>query len=171
MTSEFKRPDNFIHQDDVEWREAAFGENYAFRGKSFTKPSGARELGCGLFVQKPGKRAFPQHYHLAIEEAVYVLKGEGVVVCNDREVPIRAGDYVSFPAGAEYAHQIWNNSDADLEYLCLSTMKDPDVAIYPKTGKVGIFAGFSHGRDPKDMTYCKFLYPQECDYWDGEEEQ
>ncbi len=164
-----KRPENFIHQDEVPWREMSFGDKYEFKGKSFTAPSGASELGCGLFVQKPGKKAFPQHYHLANEEAIYILKGQGVVIYADREVTIRAGDYVSFPKGEDHAHQIWNNSREDLEYLCLSTMKEPDIAVYPQTGKVGIFAGVAPGADPKGRTYFKFFYPEECDYWDGEE--
>ncbi len=162
------RPKNFVHQDDIGWREVSHGENYSIRNKSFTMPSGASELGCGLFVQKPGKRAFPKHYHLANEEAIYILRGQGMVIYADRNVPVRAGDYVSFPKGARHVHQIWNNGEEDLEYLCMSTMKEPDIAIYPETGKVGIFAGAAPGHNPKDMTYFKFFYPQECEYWDGE---
>ncbi len=162
------RPKNFVHQDDIPWREESFGDTYAAKGKSFTLPSGAQELGCGLFVQKPGKKAFPLHYHLAIEEAIYVLKGQGVVIYGDREVPIRAGDYVAFPVGEQHAHQILNNSDEDLEYLCFSTQKEPDVVVYPETGKVGIWAGVAGGGDTEKVTYRRIFYPEDCDYWDGE---
>ena len=89
---------------------------------------------------------------------------------GDREVPISKGDYAALPTGPAGAHGISNNSDAPLRYLCFSTMREPDVMVYPDSDKVGIFAGAAPG-GPKDRrTFSKFLRNDaEVGYYEGEE--
>lgn len=47
----------------------------------------------------PGKRAWPRRYHLANEEATFVLEGRGRLRIGEREVAISEGDYAALPAG------------------------------------------------------------------------
>jgi uncharacterized cupin superfamily protein len=56
---------------------------------------------------------------------------------------VRAGDYVAFPPGPP-AHQIMNRSQAPLRFLAMSTMLDPEIAVYPDSKKVGLL-GRRHG--------------------------
>ena len=80
----------------------------------------------------PGCRAWPYHYHLANEEAVYVLEGSGTLRIGGEEISISEGDYVALPARAQAAHQIVNDSEVVLRSLCFSTILESDVMIYPR---------------------------------------
>lgn len=71
-----------------------------------------------------------------------MLEGRGRLRLADGEHPIRAGDFIAAPAGGvETAHQIINDSDQLLTYLCVSTMIEPEVVQYPDSGKLGAIAG------------------------------
>ncbi len=57
-----------------------------------------------------------------------------------------------------------------LRYLCFSTMVEPDVTVYPDSGKVGIFGGAAPGGPKEKRTLSKFLRGDaEVGYYDGEE--
>jgi uncharacterized cupin superfamily protein len=112
---------------------------FAFRRKRLGAAAGGKGLGVSWFELQPGKKAFPSHFHLANDEAVFVLEGEGVLRLGDQEHRVRAGDYVAFNPGPP-AHQIINRSQAPLRFLAISTMNEPEVAVYPDSKKVGILA-------------------------------
>jgi len=112
---------------------------FVFKRKRLGAAVGAKGLGVSWFEIPPGKKAFPFHYHLANDEAVFVLEGEGVLRSGEEEAPLRAGDYVAFPPGPP-GHQIVNRSQAPLRYLAMSTMREPEVAVYPDSKKVGLLA-------------------------------
>ncbi len=136
-----ERHPNVTNADEIEWEAGMeHGTRFGSKTKHLATLSGGRSLGCSLYEVPPGKRAFPMHAHLANEEAIYILEGEGTMRIGEREVPVRAGDYVAFPTGAEHAHQLVNTSSAPVRYLCMSTMRGPEVALYPDSGKVGVRA-------------------------------
>jgi hypothetical protein len=86
-------------------------------------------------------------------------------------VTLRAGDYVTLPAGAAHAHRVLNESDADFIYLCLSTMEAPDVVLYPDSGKIGVFVGAAPGGRPERSTLKRYLDASaEIPYWRDEED-
>lgn len=58
----------------------------------------------------------PRHRH-RWEHEVYVLAGQGLVLAEDGQHRIRAGDAVLVPAGLE--HQFLNDGSAPLRFLCL----------------------------------------------------
>ena len=92
---------------------------------------GAQKLGYGLFTVSPGKAAFPLHAHTLNEELIYILDGEGTLRFGAETVAVRAGMFIACPGGPELTHQLVNTSDADLRYLCVSTMQYPDIVHYP----------------------------------------
>ena len=74
------------------------------------------------------------------------------------------------PARAQAAHQLVNDSGAVLRYLCFSTMVEPDVMVYPDSGKVGILGGAELGGPKETRTFSKFLRREaEVGYYEGEE--
>jgi uncharacterized cupin superfamily protein len=98
-----------------------------------------------------------------------VLEGSGTLRIGGEEIPISEGDYVALPARAQAAHQIVNNSGVVLRYLCFSTMVEPDVMIYPDSGKVGIFGGAAPGGPKEKRNFNKFLRSDaEVGYYEGE---
>lgn len=116
---------------------------FAFRRKRLGAAAGGKGIGASWFEIQPGKKAFPHHFHLANEEAVFVLEGEGVLRLGDEEHRLRAGDYVAFPPGPP-GHQIVNRGTVPLRYLALSTMREPEVAVYPDSKKIGVLSR-THG--------------------------
>ncbi len=160
---------NVVGDRDVEWSEHYHGEKFGYRRKSLGSAAGSERLGCSLYEVPPGRRAWPYHYHLANEEAIYVLEGSGMLRVGEEEAPVSQGDYVALPAGAEGAHQLINSSEAVLRYLCFSTMVEPDVMVYPDSEKVGIFGGAAPGGPKEKRTFSKFLRGDvEVGYYDGE---
>jgi uncharacterized cupin superfamily protein len=112
---------------------------FGFRRKRLGAAAGSKGLGASWFELQPGQKAFPLHFHLANDEAVFILEGEGTLRLGDEEHALRAGDFVAFVPGPP-GHQIVNRSNAPLRFLALSTMKEPEVAIYPDSKKVGVLA-------------------------------
>jgi uncharacterized cupin superfamily protein len=159
-----------VNENDLEWGEQSHGEKFGYRRKQLGSAAGGEKLGCSLYEISPGRRAWPYHYHLANEEAIYVLQGSGTLRIGGEEVRVSEGDYIALPARAEAAHQLINSSGAALRYLCFSTMIEPDVMVYPDSGKVGIFGGAAPGGPKEKRTLSRFLRGDaEVGYYDGEE--
>ena len=164
------RQPNVTNEDELRWSEHSHGEKFGYRRKSLSSATGGEKLGCSLYEVPPGRRAWPYHYHLANEEAIYVLHGSGTLRIGERECPLSRGDYVALPVGESGAHQIINTSDEALRYLCFSTMVEPDVMVYPDSDKIGLFAGSAPGGPKEKRTLSKFLRSDaEVGYYKGEE--
>ncbi len=158
-----------VNVAELDWVVQENGDTFRVERKQLGAKAQGQRLGCSLLRLGPGKRAWPKHYHLANEEAIFILKGSGLLRIGEREVPVRTGDYIALPVGAEFAHQLTNNGRESLEYLCMSTMIEPDVMGYPDSGKIGVAAGAAPGGDRAKRTLLKF-FPQDADvpYWKDE---
>jgi uncharacterized cupin superfamily protein len=164
------RPSNVVSEGDLGWSEQAHGDKFGHRRKQLGSAAGGQRVGCGLYEVPPGRTAFPRHYHLANEEAIYVLQGSGTLRLGEQRITLSRGDYVALPAGESGAHQIINTSDEPLRYLCFSTMIEPDAMVYPDSNKIGLFAGAAPGGPKEKRTLSKFLRSDaEVDYYEGEE--
>ncbi|MBZ4420763.1 cupin domain-containing protein [Myxococcus sp. RHSTA-1-4] len=159
-----------IHEPDVPWSEVTQGPKVAYRRKQLGAAAKGRKLGCSLMELPPGKHAWPRHYHLANEEAYYILSGTGRLRLGEDTLAVKAGDYVALPIGPEGAHQLLNDGTEPLRYLAFSTMVEPDVMVYPDSRKVVISAGSAPGGDKAARTLFTTLpLSAEVDYWSGEE--
>ncbi|MCL2343912.1 MAG: hypothetical protein FWC62_08470 [Firmicutes bacterium] len=59
----------------------------------------------------------------------------------DGERAVSAGDFLFFPSGERGAHKLTNTSDTELlVYLDFDTRGELDVALYPDSGKIGVWA-------------------------------
>jgi uncharacterized cupin superfamily protein len=165
-----ERHPNVTNVDELEWEPGpSHGSRFGSQRKPLAAKSKGRSLGCTLYEVAPGKRAFPMHAHLANEEAIFVLEGEGTMRMGDRDFPVRAGDYVTMPPGKESAHQLVNTSKAPIRYLCFSTMRSPEIAFYPDSGKVGLSAVAEQDRMRILFKRSAALAGTMADYFDGEE--
>jgi uncharacterized cupin superfamily protein len=159
-----------VHESDLPWTDLTHGTLMAVRRKQLGAAAKGRMLGCSLVELPPGKKSWPAHYHLANEEALYVLSGTGRLRLGAEMVAVKAGDYVALPPGPECAHQLFNDGPEPLRYLALSTMEQPDVVVYPDSKKVGVFAGAAPGGDKAARTLHTYLpLGAEVDYWKDEE--
>lgn len=64
---------------------------------------------------------------------------------------------MALPARADGAHQLVKDSEAVLRYHCFSTMVEPDMIVYPDSGKVGVFGGAAPGAPNEKRTSRTFL--------------
>jgi uncharacterized cupin superfamily protein len=133
------------------WRRAIVGEKL-----------GAEKLGASLYELDPGEKTFPYHYEYGAEEWLLVVAGEPTLRRPDGEQVLRAGDIVCFPEGPQGAHQVRNDTDVPIRVLIFSTKALPDAAVYPDSGKIGIWTG--NDADPPRI----FRIESALDYWDGE---
>lgn len=99
----------------------------------------AERLGASLWEVAPGAYAYPYHYHLADEELIVVLGGDGELRTPSGWRPLVAGEVVSFLPGERGAHQLRATGSAPLRFLAVSTSGAPDIVIYPDSGKLGAF--------------------------------
>jgi len=148
-------------------RQRTFSARFASVGRLLM----ASRLGYRVAVVPAGKRAWPLHHHYANEEMFFILDGAGTLRFGRHRVPVRKGDFIACPAGGpETAHQLVNDTEVELSYLCVSTMDEPDALGYPDSGKVAVFAGAAPGGDRQARTLSFVGRRSDAkDYWDGEE--
>lgn len=161
---------NVVNESSLPWAEAGHGARFHCLRKQLSAAAGGQKLGCSLYELAPGKSAWPAHYHTANEEAIYILEGAGTLRLGAREIAVARGDYVALLPIAAAAHRLDNTSDKPMRYLCMSTMIEPEVTVYPDSNKIGIFAGAAPGGPKEKRTLAKSLRADaEVDYWEGEE--
>lgn len=105
----------------------------------------ARRLGStlsGLRVLRvaPGKHSSWLHRHHHQEEMYLILKGTGVLRHGDREVTVRTGDFILYPAGDPAAHAFVNTGDEPLELIATGNRVSHEVCEYPERGTVYVEA-------------------------------
>jgi uncharacterized cupin superfamily protein len=129
-----------VNVDELELESFEKGARFASRFKRIGPLVGAKDLGYSYDIVAPGKTSCPFHSHLAEEEMFFIIRGTGTLRYGSETRKIRAGDVICCPTGgADTAHQIVNDSEADLEYLSISTMMPAEVCEYPDSKKVGAF--------------------------------
>lgn len=152
--------DRVLNIDELKLEHFEQGEKFACDAVRIGPLLGAKDLGFSYDVVQPGKRSCPFHSHRGVEEMFFIVKGMGTLRYGSETRKVRAGDFICCPAGGpETAHQIINDSDAELGYISMSTMLPADVCEYPDSGKIGAFGG-----GVRHMTHVA----DHVDYWQGE---
>ena len=163
-----------VNEADLEWTETD-REETSFRRKKLAAAAGADDLGASLYELPPGGSSWPYHHHAANAEAIYVLDGTGTLRTPDGDERVEPGDFCAFPASPAGAHRLHNDTDGDddgdgpLRYLAVSTMQDPDVTVYPDSGKIGVYAGSPPGGEGDRDVSGYYRRDDDVDYWTGEE--
>ncbi|MEO8739382.1 MAG: cupin domain-containing protein [Casimicrobiaceae bacterium] len=131
-----------VNIDELQLEHFTKGDKFECRAARVGPLLGAKDLGYSYDVVPSGKRSCPFHSHRGEEEMFFIVKGTGTLRYGNETRRIRAGDFICCPTGGpESAHQIVNDSTAELVYLSVSTMMPADVCEYPDSGKVGAFGG------------------------------
>ena len=137
---------NFRHanRDALPRKHKCGSEGYEYYRKDFLREFAPRGEGgkslVSIYEIPPGKAAYPYHYHLKNEETFYILSGEGLLKTPEGERTVSAGDFLFFPASSEGAHKLTNVSATEnLVYIDFDVCHEIDVAVYPDSGKIGIW--------------------------------
>jgi uncharacterized cupin superfamily protein len=107
---------------------------------------GASKIGGSLYELPEGQSICPYHYEYPEEEWLLVLSGAPTVRHPGGEAMLAPGDVVCFPPGPEGAHKVTNEGSEVSRVLMISTLSDPNVAVYPDSDKIGVFAGGDRDR-------------------------
>jgi uncharacterized cupin superfamily protein len=105
------------------------------------KRLGSKHIGASLYELAPGQKTFPYHWEVK-EEWLIVLGGEPTLRTPDGEQRLAPGDVAVFKVGPEGAHAVRNDTAEPVRLLMLSSDKGAlgEVAFYPDSGKIGVFA-------------------------------
>jgi uncharacterized cupin superfamily protein len=80
-----------------------------------------------------------------------VIAGTPTLRTPQGEQALRPWDLTVFPRGEAGAHQLRNDTDEPVRAAFFSSMCDPEVAVYPDDGRIGVVAGTIRGwlEEPK----------------------
>ena len=92
---------------------------------------GLTQFGVNLLRLAPGVWSSQRHWHSHEDEFVYVLQGEVMLVTDEGEHTLRAGDCAGFKAGVRDGHCLQNRSQQDAELLVVGSRIDEDHGEYP----------------------------------------
>ncbi len=125
------------------------------------KVVGGTDLNVKLFVLPPGESLCPYHYEYE-EEWLVVLEGQARVRTPDGVHELAEGDVVRFAPGPEGAHRVSAAAEAPVRVLMFSSAREPAVAVYPDSDKIGVWPG-----NRQDNVMLKRA-DGNVDYYDGE---
>lgn len=111
-------------QNDGPYNDIALGEL-----------AGLTQFAARLERLPPGSRSSHRHWHENEDELAYIIAGE-LVLIEDSESVLKAGDAVGWKAGAPVAHCLENRSGADAVLLIIGGSAERDVVHYPDHGLV-----------------------------------
>jgi len=93
--------------------------------------TGLKDIGVSHCVLKPGAWSSQRHWHEGIDEFVVMLEGEAVLVEEDRETILRAGDCAVFPKDVPNGHHLVNRSESDCSFLAFDGRRGEGDCHYP----------------------------------------
>lgn len=106
---------------------------------------GLSGFGVNLTRLPPGCWSSQRHWHTHEEEFVYVLAGELVLITDDGEQPLRAGECAAFPRNVANGHHLVNRSQETAVVLEIGTRSDMDTCTYPDIDlRLEGHQGFTH---------------------------
>jgi uncharacterized cupin superfamily protein len=92
------------------------------------------DFGISHVRLEPGGMSSQRHWHDDPDEFVVILEGEAVLIEEDGETILRAGDCAAFPKSVANGHHLVNRSDQDCLFLAIGGAGDtgchyPDVDL------------------------------------------
>jgi uncharacterized cupin superfamily protein len=81
--------------------------------------AGLTQMGASHVVLKPGAWSSQRHWHIGEDELVVMIAGEAVLVEDEGETILRAGDVAAWAAGVENGHKMENRSDVDCVFVAI----------------------------------------------------
>ena len=88
---------------------------------------GLSDFGVNLMRLPPGKWSSQRHWHSHEDEFVWVLEGELVLIEDDTETILRAGDAAAFPKNSGNGHHLINRSSTTAVYLEVGSRSPSDM--------------------------------------------
>jgi uncharacterized cupin superfamily protein len=144
-----------VNAQDAPWLHNDMRTVCKFGGEG---PAHFDDLGIGLYWIEPGK-PMTLYHHEPGQEDFLVLRGEGVVVIEGQERPLRAWDLVHCPPGT--AHTIIAAGEAAAVILAVGARREKHGARYPvEPAAIDRGAGVPDGETSARDHYATFGPPE-----------
>jgi len=91
---------------------------------------GLTQFGVNLLHLPPGAWSSQRHWHSAEDEFVYVISGEIVLITDQGEEILHAGDCVAFPKNVPDGHHLVNKSGTTAFCLEIGTRTTDKCVVY-----------------------------------------
>ncbi len=91
---------------------------------------GLTQFGVNMVRLPPGAWSSQRHWHTHEDELVQVVSGEVVLVTDDGDAPLRAGDCAGFKAGVPDGHCFQNRSPNEAVLLVVGSRHPEDGGEY-----------------------------------------
>jgi uncharacterized cupin superfamily protein len=101
---------------------------------ALTRDYGLTQFGVNRVELAPGFWSTQRHWHRTNDEVVVVVSGELVLVTDDGEEILKAGDCVAFKAGVRNPHHLQNRSDQPAIFYDIGGRDMWDVSTFPDAG-------------------------------------
>jgi uncharacterized cupin superfamily protein len=92
--------------------------------------AGLSQFGVNLVTLPPGVWTSQRHWHAKEDEFVFIVSGEVVLIEDEGETVLRAGDSAGFKAGVRNGHHLVNRSGAEAVVLTVGSRDDEDHGEY-----------------------------------------
>jgi uncharacterized cupin superfamily protein len=101
------------------------------RGHELGDALGLGNFGVNLVTLPPGAGSAQRHWHSHEDEFVYLVEGELMLITEDGEQLLTAGQVAGFPAGRADGHHLVNQGAAPATYLEVGDRNPEDECSYP----------------------------------------
>ncbi len=88
---------------------------------------GLKDFGVNLMHLPPGGWSSQRHWHSHEDEFVFILDGELVLVEDDGETLLKAGDAAAFPRNTGNGHHMINRTERTAVYLEVGSRSPEDL--------------------------------------------
>jgi uncharacterized cupin superfamily protein len=98
--------------------------------KALGDAAGLTDFGVNLLQLPPGAWSSQRHWHSREDEFVFVVSGDVVLVTDEGETTLHAGDCAGFPKAAANGHHLINRGVTTAVCLEVGTRSRSDVCSY-----------------------------------------
>ena len=96
--------------------------------------AGLEDFGASYVTLEPGGISSQRHWHEGEDELVIMISGEAVLIEDEGETVMRAGDCASFPKGRPNGHHLVNRAGEDCVFVAIgkvaaSNCHYPDIDL------------------------------------------
>lgn len=106
--------------------EPCRGRTYQFLGDA----AGLTQFGVHFVTLAPGAWSSQRHWHHLEDEFAYVLEGEVVLIEDEGETLLGAGDCAAWKAGVQNGHHLVNRSAHEARLLVVGSRNPEDHGEY-----------------------------------------
>lgn len=92
---------------------------------------GLTHMGASHVVLRPGAWSSQRHWHEGEDELVIMLSGEAILIEDEGETVLCAGDVAAWPAGVINGHHLVNRSDDDCSFIAIGSGDQNGSGEYP----------------------------------------